>query len=45
MGTQRSGLVLFAIGIAVMVADIVYGRQIQNEVAALPVRPLRGLTR
>jgi hypothetical protein len=37
MGTQRSGLVLFAAGIAVMVADIVYGKQIQSEVAALGI--------
>jgi hypothetical protein len=35
MGLQRSGLVLFGIGMAVMVADIVYGKQIQDEVAAL----------
>lgn len=35
MGMQRSGLVLFGIGVAVMVADIVYGKQIQAEVATL----------
>lgn len=35
MGMQRSGLVLFGIGVAVMVAEVFYGKQIQDEVAAL----------
>ena len=33
--TRRFGLALFAVGVTVMVLDIVYGKSIQGEVAAL----------
>jgi len=33
--TQRAGFYLFIIGIVVMLADVIYGRTIQDEVAAL----------
>jgi hypothetical protein len=35
MGMQRGGLLLFGLGVAVTAADIVYGKQIQAEVATL----------
>ena len=37
MKPQRIGLVLYLIGIAVMIGDVIYGRQIQDEVAALGI--------
>ncbi len=35
MNTKRLGLVIFLCGLAISVGDIVYGKQIQTEVAAL----------
>ena len=35
MKTQRLGIVLYLVGLAVMVGDVTYGKQIQTEVAAL----------
>jgi hypothetical protein len=41
MKPQRIGLWLYLIGVAVMVADIVYGRMIQTEVADLGIAGIR----
>jgi hypothetical protein len=35
MNTQRTGGIVYLAGLAVMVADVVYGKQIQTEVATL----------
>jgi hypothetical protein len=37
MGVQRIGILFYLAGLAVMVGDIVYGRLIQDEVAALGI--------
>lgn len=37
MKPQRIGLILYLIGVAVMIGDVVYGRQIQDQVAALGI--------
>jgi hypothetical protein len=37
MKVQRVGLVLFLFGVAVMIADVVYGTQIQDEVSTLGI--------
>lgn len=37
MKTQRIGMVLYLIGLAVMVGDVIYGRTIQAEVAKLGI--------
>lgn len=37
MKVQRVGLVLFLLGVAVMIVDVVYGKQIQEEVSALGI--------
>jgi hypothetical protein len=41
MKPQRIGLLLYLIGIAVMIGDVVYGRLIQDEVAALGIAGIR----
>jgi hypothetical protein len=37
MKPERFGLVLYLVGLAVMIGDVVYGKIIQNEVAALGI--------
>src|SRR4030066_973959 len=35
MNTQRVGSIVYLVGLAIMIGDVIYGKQIQTEVAAL----------
>ena len=41
MNTQRLGSIVYLAGLAIMVGDVIYGKQIQTEVAALGLAGLQ----